>query len=115
MFVIDATGKTEFVLLAGTEHEVRFDWPTGACPPGTWGEKVYAALAKLRTLLSHQSPQLVPLVDGILLGWVYASIEAQRLRDDNTALEARLKKVEHDLKNVMAAQVARDLLIGRNA
>lgn len=115
MFIVDKTGKSVFVLLDGTKEKIEFDWPTGACPPGSWGAKVYQALSKLRGMLSQQSPPMVPLVDGILLGWVYTSLETQRLREQNDELVKRIDKLEHDLRNVQAVQAAREMKAERGS
>jgi len=101
MRITDPNEKTTFTLLAHADDKLSFDWPTGACPPGPWGAKVYAALKNLRNVFTQQSPPNVPLVDGILLGWVYTAMETETLRAENDDLRKRVGVLEHDLANVL--------------
>lgn len=111
--LIDATGRTSFTLLEGTDDKFEIDWPTVAFPVGLWGVKVYDALRALRDAATRTAPQTVPVFDGVILGWIYTAIEAQALRDANAKmrdvvedLEKRVRALEHDLRNVEAVQQA---------
>lgn len=100
MQFINRDEKQSFEILAGTPETFTVDWPVGAYPLGPWGQKVYEALLVLRNMFTQKAPPNVALVDGVILGWLYQSVEVKALRADNEELRKRLGKLEHDLANV---------------
>jgi len=92
--------KTAFPILEGTLDEFRVDWPLADFPFLTWGPTVYEGLQKLRDIFTVKSPPNVTIVDGIMLAWLFTSVQAKALRADNESLTKRVGEFEHRLANL---------------
>ena len=97
-------GMVEHILLEGTDQKFAFDFP-GNIPLGLGGVKIHAALRKLHSKMA-ENPGTVgycALVDGLLLGWAYTSVEAKNLRAEGEAQRKRIGELEHRLASLEQA------------
>lgn len=105
MHITDRNAKKTFVLNEGTEDKVEFDWPVGAYPPGTWGARIYEGLLALRDVVTRSNPQIVPVVDGVALAWIYTSLLSERTRSENDALRKRVDDLQARIDGLESALV----------